>query len=198
MAPPLSGRDLGRHARWRARDPAQAHDLHERLRARGAGSRELLQARGRRDHRVPGRTRTAAGKSAREGRRRHRRSQRLALDIGAYRQRLSPGAARHRSPRRQGVRASPRAVGFFQGRRRVGDGAVRGGGRRCRAARRGPGRLVPEQGASGAAGQGIFRSRKRREKQGDSRRRPGLPAIHVLFPAARKTWMPATRRARRI
>ena len=37
-------------------------DLHEQVRARGAGSRELLQARGRRDHRVSGRTRTAAGK----------------------------------------------------------------------------------------------------------------------------------------
>ena len=32
----------------------------------------------------------------------------------------------------------------------------------CRSARRGPGRLVPEQGASGAAGQGVFREGRRR------------------------------------
>ena len=35
MAPPLSGRDCGRHARSRAGDAAEAADLHERVRARG-------------------------------------------------------------------------------------------------------------------------------------------------------------------
>ena len=40
---------------------------------RGSGSCELLQARRRRDHRVSGRARTAAGQGARQGRRRHRR-----------------------------------------------------------------------------------------------------------------------------
>ena len=129
MAPPFSGRDRGRHARSRARRAAQAHDLHERVRPRGAGSRQLLQARGRRDHRVSGRARTAAGQGAGQGRRRHCRPQRLALDLFAYRQRLSPGAARHRSSRRQGTGASATCC-------RISPRAIGPGSRRC--ARRSP------------------------------------------------------------
>ena len=96
-------------------------------------------------------------KVARQGRRRHRRPQRAAFDLRAYRQRLSPRAARDRSPRHQGTGARPRAVGFRQERPALGRGAVRGGCRQCRPARERQGFDVPEQGASGDAGQGIFR-----------------------------------------
>ena len=58
----------------------------------------------------------------------------------------------------------PRAVGFCQERPPLGRGAVRGDGRQCRAAGDGQGFDVPEQGASGAAGQGIFRQGRRRRK----------------------------------
>src|SRR6267154_2667397 len=47
-----------------------AADFHERLRPRGSGGREFLQARIGRDHRVSGRARTAGGQGARQGRRR--------------------------------------------------------------------------------------------------------------------------------
>src|SRR5438270_381527 len=79
----LSWRNRRRHAGARARDPAEAHDLHERLRTGGSGSRQLLQARAERAHGVSRRDRTAARQAARESRRRHRRTQRPALDLGA-------------------------------------------------------------------------------------------------------------------
>ena len=52
VAPPLSGRDRRGHAGARARDPAQAHDLHERLRSVGRRGGELLQAGLERHRRV--------------------------------------------------------------------------------------------------------------------------------------------------
>ena len=78
----------------------------------------------RRHHRVSRRARTAGGEAAGQDRRRHRRAQRTALDLRAYRQRLSPGADRDRSSRRSRnwctatcCPISPRATG--RGSRRL-------------------------------------------------------------------------------
>ncbi len=60
-------------------------------------------------------------------------------------------------PGRQGTGAQPCAVGFFQGRQAMGRSPVQRDGRQRRPACYGQGLDVPEQGASGDAGQRIFR-----------------------------------------
>ena len=108
-----------------------------------------------RHRRVPRRARSAAGQGAGEDRRRHRRPQRLALDHRACRQRLPPGADRHRPSRRQGAGAPLRAQRFRQERARLGRGADRHHRRQCGAAGARPGRELPEQGPSRHGRQGL-------------------------------------------
>ena len=154
----FQGETFGRHARSREGCPASPGDVHERVRPCGSGSREFLQARRGRDHRVSGRTRTAC---------RPRCASRLAAA----------------SPATTGLRSISAHIGNDYRRVRLGIGhpgikelvhgyvlsdfakddrpwveaLVRGDCRQRRPARHRQGFDVPEQGASGDAGQGIFR-----------------------------------------
>jgi PTH1 family peptidyl-tRNA hydrolase len=155
MAPPLSGRDRGRHARARARRAAQAHDLHERVRARGQEAANFFKlALGEitvfQDELElpPAKVRVKVG----GGIAGHNGLRSISSHIGNDYRRVRLGIG-HPGVKElvHGTccRISPRATA-------LGRGAVRGDRRQCRAAGDGPRLDVPEQGASGDAGQGIF------------------------------------------
>ena len=139
---------------------------------RGGGGRAFLQARARRHRGVPRRDRPRARQGAGQDRRRRRRPQRPAFDLGACRQRLPARAHRRRTSRRARIwcmptcsTTSPRTSGH--GSRRlcdiIADNAEPAGER--------SGRELPEQGAPRAC---------RPKGSAIKRRTPDAPARRTI------------------
>ena len=153
----FQGETVGRHARSRAGDAAAADDLHERFRARGAGGREFLQAVGGEItvfqdelELPPAKVRVKVG----GGIAGHNGLRSISAHIGNDYRRVRLGIGH---PGVKELVHSHVLSDFAKGDRPWVEALCEAVADNAGAARHGPRLDVPEQGASGDAGQGIFR-----------------------------------------
>ena len=172
-----------------ARHAAEAADLHERQRPGRRRGAALSQDRRGRHLRLPRRDRPGAVQAQGEGRRRQRRPQRPALDLGPHRQRVCARAHRRRPSGLQGPGDPLRAARLRQGGPGLARAAARCDGRRGRAACRGRRGALPHR--CGAPLQPERSGRARQERtSGDEpaarRRRDGRTTPAPAHPAGER------------